>query len=428
MVREVLMGQNKYKLRPGGGIYMKRLLILGAGDFQLPLIQEASKSTEVFLAAPVIEKKYYPFIKEACIADVRAQEEILAFAQQKKIDGVITDQTDIAVQTVAYVAEKLGLPGIGHETARLFTNKALMRKRLSELNIPQLPNREVFSLEEAKEYYKELGGEVVIKPVDTQGSRGVQTCRNLGELEEKYVESERWSTDRGVIIERLAKGREFFVEGITYSGEYKTLLCGDTHYFNIPDAFAAKERIVPTSADEELYQRVCSLDKEIITGFGLKQGLSHSEYIMDGDNIYLIETAARGGGVFISSDLIHLSTGLCTEKFLVQMALGQQKSMPKILPQQCVCGYMAMFIPQGRIVSLSGVETVRSLPYVHRNQLDKLVVGLENRSGNSDKTSRLALIVSAESRVQLTNRMDYIRNTLQAEVLTESGIQGLIWR
>ena len=340
---------------------------------------------------------------------------------------MITDQTDIAVRSVAYVAENLGLPGIGYETGCLFTDKSLMRKRMAELGIKLLPNRTVSSFDEALAYYREIGGNVIIKPLDTQGSRGVQICRSEEELEAKYAEAARWSSNHNVLIERFATGREFLVEGLSLDYEFRNLCIGDTLYFDLPDAFAAKSRIFPTEADDGLRQRVLDLNTKIITGFGLKQGLTHSEYIMDGDDIYLIETAARGGGVFISSDLIHYSCGLDTEGFLLDIATGQQKGLPPIKPQQCVCGYLAFYIPVGKVVRVSGVREVQALPFVHRNQLDKLHVGIENKEGHTDKTSRLALIISAPDRETFKERAALVRSMLQVETETENGILPLIW-
>ncbi|MBQ3393363.1 MAG: ATP-grasp domain-containing protein [Lachnospiraceae bacterium] len=406
---------------------MNRILIIGAGDFQLPLVQKASEQYEVLLAAPVISDAFLPYISGKFITDVRDREAILAYARTMDICGVTTDQTDIAVRSVAYVAEQLGLPGIGYETGCLFTDKSLMRQKMAELGIPLLPNRTVFSPEEALSFYGEIGGDVIIKPLDTQGSRGVQVCRSAAELRDKYAEASRWSSNGAVIVERFATGREFVVEGLAVDYEFRNLCIGDTLYFDLPDAFAAKSRIFPTTADEALAQRVLDLNTRICTGFGLRQGITHSEFIMDGGEIYLIETAARGGGVFISSDLISLSTGLQTEQFLLDIATGRQKGLPKILPQQCVCGYMAFYIPVGEVVRVSGVEEVQSLPYVHRNQLEKLRAGIRNEEGHTDKTSRIALIVSAPDRDTLNERMAHIRSVLQADVKTPDGTASLIW-
>lgn len=406
---------------------MDNILIIGAGDFQLPLVQRASESYNVYLAAPVISDMFKPYITGSLLIDVRDKDAILQFAREHSVCGVITDQTDIAVRSVAYVAENLGLPGIGYETGVLFTDKSLMRTRMAELGIRLLPNRTVSSLEEALSYYEEIGGDVIIKPLDTQGSRGVQICRSADELKSKYAEAERWSSNRHVIIERYATGREFVVEGLAVDYEFRNLCIGDTLYFDLPDAFAAKSRIFPTLADDDLAQRVLDLNTRIITGFGLRQGITHSEFIMDGDEIYLIETAARGGGVFISSDLIHLSCGLDTEGFLLDIASGKQKGLPEIKPQQCVCGYLAFYIPTGKVISVRGVEEVQALPYVHRNQLSKLQVGKENKEGHTDKTSRLALIVSAPDRVTFDQRAAQIREMLQVETETADGIKPLIW-
>lgn len=406
---------------------MKKVMIIGAGDFQLPLVKKAAESYQVLLVAPVISDMFQPYISGQLLVDVRDKDAILEYARQEGICGVITDQTDIAVRAVAYVAENLGLPGIGSQAGELFTDKDLMRKKMAELDIPQLPNKTVFSLEEAVDYYREIGGQVIIKPLDTQGSRGVQKCVNEQELRDKYQEAARWSSNRAVIVERFATGREFVCEGMAVNGEFRNLILGDTLYFDLGDAFAAKSRIFPTTADKALSQKVRDLNTRIITGFGLKQGITHSEFIMDGDEVYLMETAARGGGVYISSDLISLSTGLCTEQFLLDLCTGKQQTLPEVLPQQCVCGYMAFFIPVGTVTKVSGVEEVQSLPYVHHNQLDKLHEGLTIKDANTDKTSRLALIVSADSRAQLDERMKHIQSLLRVEVVTGNGVQGLIW-
>ncbi len=420
----------------------KKLLVIGAGDFQLPLVQKASETCDVLLAAPVISKAFEPYITDRLLIDVRDEKAILDFARKHKIDGVITDQTDIAVRSVAYVSEKMGLPGIGYETGVRFTDKSLMRARLAELGIRQLKNMTVSSREEATAFFRQLCSErqkgtvasdrsgipgngsvkVIIKPLDTQGSRGVQVCASEQELRDKYPEAARWSGNGNVIVEQFATGREFVVESLVLDYDYHNLCIGDTLYFDIPDAFAAKSRIFPTTADESLRAKVLALDEKIIRGFGLRQGITHSEYIMEGDEVYLIETAARGGGVFISSDLISLSSGLHSEEFLVNIALGQQKDLPWISPEPlCFCGYMAFYLPVGRVIRADGIDAVRALPFVHRNQLSSLHTGMENREGATDKTSRLAVIVSGATREDLMAHMQQVRETLKIEVEAPDG-------
>ena len=125
---------------------MDNILIIGAGDFQLPLVQRASLSYNVLLAAPVISDAFKPYISDSLLIDVRDKEGILDYAGEHSICGVITDQTDIAVRSVAYVAQELGLPGIGYETGCLFTDKSLMRARMAELGITQAKLAEILGI------------------------------------------------------------------------------------------------------------------------------------------------------------------------------------------------------------------------------------------------------------------------------------------
>lgn len=164
---------------------------------------------------------------------MRNQAEILRFARDLEVCGVITDQTDIAVRTVAYVAQELGLPGIGYETSCLFTDKRLMREKMAVIGSTAAQPYRLFP----------PGGGGILRSAGRrgdpeapghQGSRGVQHCGSWPELERKYPESSRWSSDGGVIIERFATGREFVVEGLALNGAFRNLICGDTHYFDLP--------------------------------------------------------------------------------------------------------------------------------------------------------------------------------------------------
>lgn len=407
---------------------MKTIMIIGSGDFQLPLVEEAAKDCRVVLVGPAVDERFLPLVDKIYYLDVREEKKILEIARAERIDGVITDQTDISVRTVAYVAEEMGLPGISSATGFLFTNKSAMRSRLRELGLPTLPYQETDSLDEAVAFFRSVNGACIIKPEDNQGSRGVAEVHTEAELAEKYEEAARYSRSGRVIVEKMAVGKEFVVEGMAAGYQFQTLACGDTHYFSLPDVFAAKTRIFPSQRDPELVKRVCEMNNSIIQGFGLKQGITHSEFIMDGDEIYLLEAAARGGGVFISSDLISLATGLNTERFLIELALGERDTLPKVQrpEERGVCGYMAFFLPQGIVTAVEGVEAVKALPYVHRHQLDKLKVGLKSGK-NADKTSRYAIIVHGEDYPALMEHMAEIRSLLKVSVEQDGISRSIIW-
>ncbi len=408
---------------------MRNFLVVGAGEFQRPLIECAAQDYQVVVAAPVVPDEFRQYVSDVVLCDVRDKETILRFAQEHDICGVMTDQTDIAVRTVAYVAERMGLPGIGSETGELFTDKALMKKRMTELGIPMLAHIVTSDEAEAISFYRSLGKPVILKPLDTQGSRGVFACLDEDAIRNHFAESAGWSSDGQVIVEQyIENGREFYIEGMAFDYQFTNLIIGDSDPFDIPDAFAARTRISPSTAPSELVSKVLELNKRIITGFGLKQGITESEFISDGVDAYLLEAAARGGGTYCSSDQIPLRTGVQPERFLVDIATGKLSEAPVPHETGIVCGYLAFYLPVGTVVEIRGREEVQGLPYVHRNQLSSIHEGLVIDKGPEDKTSRFAITVSAQSREELLERMEGIKKVLEVTVATpEGGHAGIIW-
>jgi biotin carboxylase len=409
---------------------MKRIMILGANILQIPLISKAnSYGYETIVVSPNTDEPGHKLATHSIRANVRDEEAILHFAKQYKIDGIITDQTDIAVRSVAYVAEKMGLPGIGYQTACLFTDKFAMREKCRELGIKTLKYKLVQNVNESIEILEELGGTAILKPIDNQGSKGVSLIDSPSKMKIKFKEAMEYSKQKKALVEEVARGREFVVEGLAFDGKFQNLIIGDTYYFDKPDVFAATQRIFPTNADFTLRQRVAELNEKIISGFGLKQGISHSEFIMNGDDIILIETAARGGGVFISSDLIYLATGLCTEDFLLKIATGTLSAFPVVQQNKCACCYLAFFLPVGEVISTDGIEDVIRLPYTHRHNLDTITIGMKTRP-YTDKTSRFFIIVSADTRKELNDRISRIREQLNAIKVkcNDGNIKTPIWQ
>lgn len=406
---------------------MKNFMVLGANNLQIPLIKQVKKSGyNVVVVSPRPDEPGFEYADYPVYVDVRDEETVLKYAEKYKITGVITDQTDLPVRTAAYVAEKIGLPGIGYETASLFTDKYLMREKCKELGIQTLEYKLVDNLQDAIKFFKNISKEVILKPIDNQGSKGVYKVTNEEELKFKFKEALNYSKSRKILIEEYVEGHEFVVEGLAFDYKFQNLICGDTHYFNLPDVFSAKTRIFPSRENHLIVEKVKKLNERIIKGFRLKQGISHSEFIVKDDEVYLIETAARGGGVFISSDLISLSTGLNTEKFLVGIATGTLNKPPIIINKNISCCYIAFFLPVGEVVSLDGINKVKQLPYVHRHNLEIITLG-KKIMPHIDKTSRNFIIISGNNHEQLSMRIKKIKELLQIRVKTENGLKGPIW-
>src|SRR5262249_14262303 len=133
-----------------------------------------------------------PGLAEADIArvvDFSDLEPVLRAIARLRIDGVLTISADRAVPVVAALAERLGLPGIGVETAHLMTHKVAMRRELADAGVPQPRFAALRTLGERRRAADEVGFPAVLKPADSGGQRGVFRVESLDELEAHLYEA-----------------------------------------------------------------------------------------------------------------------------------------------------------------------------------------------------------------------------------------------
>lgn len=152
----------------------KTIMVVGGGQWQLPLIAKAKH-----LGHRVINSNLYEDSPGFAVADVGRVADVLdrvanlAIAREFEPDAIVTDQSDIAVPTVAYLCETLGLPGIGSAGAQRFTDKTLMRACCHDHGFPHPRFMVCRDFNELQDFFDTSDGSVIVKPANNQGSRGV---------------------------------------------------------------------------------------------------------------------------------------------------------------------------------------------------------------------------------------------------------------
>ena len=409
---------------------MKTVLILGAAACQLPLIRRCRAMGFRVLAASMPGP--YPGFKEADRAveiDLRDRAALLAVARDERVDAVITDQTDIPVATAAWIADRLGLPGIGHDVALRFTNKRLMREACLALGVPVPRCRGVRTVEELTAWSREIGLPLMLKPADNQGSRGVQCVRAPDQLAPALAEALRHSAAKEAVAEEFFAGREVVVQGFAGGGRFVNLTMGDRIYFRQPDRFIPQATLFPSSLPEAMQARVLEINRKLIAGFGLPFGITHSEYLVrpDTGDVRLVEVAARGGGVFISSDLVPLACGVDVNALLIRNAVGERVGVDEAAIRPAAAGYACFTLPEGVVREPPNAAEIAALPGVHRAHLDDLPVG-RTTGGMCDKTMRLGpILMKASDRAGLDAVHQAVRRALRVTVETAAGPRGPIW-
>ena len=147
--------------------------------------------------------------------------------RRHSVDGVLTVSADRAVPVVAAVAEALGLPGIGSETAHLMTHKVAMRRRLAEAGVPQPRFAAARSLHEGYAAIETVGLPAVLKPADSGGQRGVFRLDSIDDLEAHLHTALSESPTEEAIIESYHEGIELNGLAIARGGQVTPLTLSD---------------------------------------------------------------------------------------------------------------------------------------------------------------------------------------------------------
>ena len=151
---------------------MKKILVIGAGIGQINIVKLAR--AKGFHVTVVSIKGDYPCISladEFFECDIYDRDSIAKYAIENQIDAVISDQNDLMMPTVAYVAEKLSLPGNTFEQQLSYTDKNKFRCICDNLNVPVPEHIAVNSSSLPIELKAPMPW--IVKPADSQSNIGI---------------------------------------------------------------------------------------------------------------------------------------------------------------------------------------------------------------------------------------------------------------
>jgi biotin carboxylase len=409
---------------------MKKLMVLGTAKTQVPIIKLAKKRG--FETIVVGWEGDYPgskFADKAYEIDLYDKEKVLEVAITEHVDGIVTDQLDFPVPTVAYVTEKLGLPSIGYDCALKFTNKFLMRNECTKLGIKSPEYYKVSTLEEAREKCLDIGLPVIIKPTDGGGSRGISVIRNITELEDKFEPSIAFSKENCLIMEKYIQGDEYVIAGFASNYKFTNLAIGKRQFFDIPDIFIPSVTMFCSSPDNYIEEQMLKINKTLIEGFGLRFGITHCEYIVEEgtEDIYLVECAARGAATCISSHLIPLATGIDVNSLLLDVAVGDVKEVEIQNIESNVSGYLLFTLPEGFVKEIRGIDKIQSVPGVQKVYIEPIYIGMETKAITDKGHRHGPILIKGENKEQCEKTISEVKALFEIDVETSEGIKGIIW-
>ena len=319
---------------------MEKVVIIGANDFQNPLILKAKElgyETHVFAwkDGSIGEKTadyFYPI-------SIVEKDKILEECKKIKPQAIASIGSDLASITVNYVANALSLPCNDPKNSLQCTNKYEMRKVFLEngVDVPKFAKLG----ETDKVDLENFEFPVIVKPTDRSGSRGIFLCKNVEEVEKAIPISAELSFEKKAIVEEYITGNEYSCEGITQNGEHHIITFTKKYTTGAPH-FIETGHVEPSDLTEAQKEKATEIIKKALTALQVKNSASHAEFKVDENGkIKIIEIGARMGGDCIGSHLVRISTGYDFVKMTLDVALGKKIEFKKVNePQNAIIKFI----------------------------------------------------------------------------------------
>ncbi|MDD2229566.1 MAG: ATP-grasp domain-containing protein [Candidatus Cloacimonetes bacterium] len=301
---------------------MKKIMILGAGVYQVPLIKTAKR---MGLKSIVVSYKgNYPgfaFADEIEYIDIRDTEKVLEAARRHGIGGICTTGSDVGVKTIGFVNDAMSLCGVSYSAALLANNKYEMKQAFIRNEARSAKGIKVESETEALSAFKDLGSNVVFKTVDSSGNRGIIHIQDECLVENAFHECLSYSQCKYIMVEEFLQGEEIGAEAFISEGKVAFVLPHrkDVIETNAPIPIG---QWVPAGLDEETERDV---EKQVLSGIsalGLDNCAVNVDIMIIDNKGYLIEIGARAGGGACLPESVSAYYGFNHYENIVNAALG----------------------------------------------------------------------------------------------------------
>lgn len=407
-----------------------RLLILGGGSGQLGLIKKAKELGHQVVVSDYLAdapgKKIADFSSLSSTFDYEAN---LKTAKKYDVDAVLTAGTDQPVYTAAKLAEKLNLiQYLKSSTAAAVTNKKIMKKKFSETGIATVKYK-ILSADFNDDQLSDFKRPFVVKPLDSQGQRGVFKLDSTAELREKFKEVLSYSRENEILIEEYYPSAEITVSAWVKDNKAKILTVTDRLCFQKDIHIGiCSSHLFPSRYLEKHHSEIKALTEKIVNEFKIENGPIYFQFLIGSEGIKVNEIACRIGGAYEGVSIPAL-TGVDILKMMVNLAADNKIDYKKfdnyeLKENNKHLSAQLFFAAPAEIAEITAVEKIKRLPGVlacgFNYKLGEKINKIENAAARAGH-----FIVLAENKSQLRARVARVYDNL--EIKNKKG-KNLIFR
>ena len=305
---------------------MKKILLLGGSAQQIVAIKTAQK-----LGYYTVLCDYLPDNPGQYEADkfylvsTTDKDAVLKVARNEQVDGVLAYASDPAAPTAAYIEEKLGLSGAPYHSVETLCNKDQFRKFLIENGFSTPKAKGYASAEDALKEKENFEFPIIIKPVDSSGSKGATVLQTEDGLKNALDFAFSFSRCHRIIVEHfIEKKHPYLIGGDVFIENGKIVLWGllNCHRDNCVNPLVPVGKSYPLQLEDEDIQHVKETLSSMVEKLRISNGSMNVELVVDKSNrVWPIDVGPRSGGNMIP-DLLGDMFGVDIAEMSVEAAMG----------------------------------------------------------------------------------------------------------
>lgn len=395
----------------------KRILFLGGSKFQIPPIKYAKEQGYYVITCDYLpENPGHKFSDEYHNVSTTDKDAVLHLAESLNVDGIVAYASDPAAPTQAYVANKLNLPSNPYESVEILTRKDLFRDFLDKHNFLVPKSKSFYKIAEASDWIDEVNLPLIVKPVDSSGSKGVTKVEKKEEIFEAFEYALQFSREKKIVIEEffVRDGYQVAGDGFIVNGELVFRCWANEHFDKLCNSLVPIGESFPSTMNKYTIQQAHSETQRLLDLLNMKMGALNFDFHhnKNGDFSFL-ELGPRNGGNLIP-EVIKYATGVDLIKYTVDSALGLDCSDLEMKDTKgFYSSYMLHSIKDGIVKDIWYSNEIKE------NIVEKMItvkVGDSVKKFDSSNETLGTMIMRFSSQEEMLEKMDNMENYLKVIV------------
>ena len=407
----------------------KKLLILAGAGAHCKVVEAAHEMGIYTIVADYLPNSPAKLISdESYMYDIFDVDSLVELGKEKNIDGVLGFCIDPTQKPAQQIAQKLGLPMFGtEEQVHALTNKKAFKALCRENKVDIIPE---YSEEDI--HNQKIEFPVLVKPVDSRGSRGAAVCRDYEQLKTAIPQAKAESSNGGVIIEKyMEQNQDLSITYIVKDGKPVLISIGDRYPGREEDNLNRQLSctIQPSRYASMYMEKVNDRVVNMIRSLGIKNGPVFMQGFVDGDTVRMYDPGIRFPGNEYER-IYNAATGMNPMKSIISYVVGGEiddyggkLAGSYDLNGMCAIQYMINVGP-GIITRYEGLDEIAKLPYVVDVQQKRyLGAVVENTGDIKHRAGEVSICVERDPKI-MKDAIEKVQSILQ--ITDENGENMLI--